>query len=135
MGGPSAGAGHRPPVGTPPTGHTLEAAGPTAAQPDGHPGSHAPRRGAGNRADRPARARRAGSWHPRQAPVVPERTGSRALGGEVRAHPPAPGAGAGAGPNPRHFLRPRFSRTRTETWIGVPSKPNSSRSRRSMYLR
>ncbi len=35
----------------------------------------------------------------------------------------------------RYFLRPRFSRTRTEMWIGVPSKPNSSRSRRSTKRR
>lgn len=33
------------------------------------------------------------------------------------------------------FFVPRFSRTRTEMWIGVPSKPNSSRSRRSMKRR
>lgn len=34
-----------------------------------------------------------------------------------------------------YFFLPRFSRTRTEMWIGVPSKPNSSRSRRSMKRR
>lgn len=34
-----------------------------------------------------------------------------------------------------YLLRPRFSRTRTEMWIGVPSKPNSSRSRRSTKRR
>lgn len=33
------------------------------------------------------------------------------------------------------FFVPRFSRTRTEIWIGVPSKPNSSRSRRSTKRR
>jgi hypothetical protein len=33
-----------------------------------------------------------------------------------------------------YFLR-RFSRTRTETSMGVPSKPNSSRRRRSMKRR
>ncbi len=37
---------------------------------------------------------------------------------------------------PRYFLfAPRFSRTRTEMWIGVPSKLNSSRRRRSMKRR
>ncbi len=36
---------------------------------------------------------------------------------------------------PGHFFRPRFSRTRTDMWIGVPSKPNSSRSRRSTNRR
>ena len=37
------------------------------------------------------------------------------------------------GPLGRHRLR--FSRTRTEIEIGVPSKPNVSRRRRSMYRR
>ena len=35
----------------------------------------------------------------------------------------------------RYFFLLRFSRTRTEMWIGVPSKLNSSRSRRSTKRR
>lgn len=31
--------------------------------------------------------------------------------------------------------RDRRSRTRIDSWIGLPAKPNSSRSRRSMNLR
>jgi hypothetical protein len=38
-------------------------------------------------------------------------------------------------PSSYFFFAPRLSRTRTEIWIGVPSKPNSSRSRRSMKRR
>lgn len=57
------------------------------------------------------------------------------------AHPGGPAARSAPGvltPGPDYFFlcwAPRFSRTRTEMWIGVPSNPNSSRSRRSMKRR
>ncbi|MEF2525837.1 hypothetical protein [Streptomyces sp. CS62] len=57
------------------------------------------------------------------------------------AHPGGPAARSAPGlltPRRRYFFLcwpPRFSRTRTEMWIGVPSKPNSSRRRRSMNRR
>lgn len=51
--------------------------------------------------------------------------------------PPSPYVAVGVprlAPVPYFFLD-RFSRTRTEMWIGVPSKPNSSRSLRSTKRR
>ena len=44
-----------------------------------------------------------------------------------------PNRGASRGPG--GYLRRFFSRMFTEIWIGVPSKPNSSRSERSRYRR
>lgn len=59
-----------------------------------------------------------------------ERAGPTVKGGPRRRGPPFTSYRWGY-----FFLEPRFSRTRTEMWIGVPSKPNSSRSRRSMKRR
>ncbi len=77
------------------------------------------------------RARRAGTDPPLSAP--------RAAAPPPPPPPPPDGeSGAGMASTARrrrYLLRPRFSRTRTEICSGVPSKPNSSRSRRSMKRR
>ncbi len=69
-------------------------------------------------------------------PCRRDSAGARDRRPDVKGGPPSePGGPPFTAYGRYFFFAPRFSRTRTEMWIGVPSKPNSSRSRRSMKRR
>lgn len=82
-----------------------------------------------------------GGLHPPRSERAPGHSPTAHGRPGARVKPPACGECAGGGLDQTGdyffflYWAPRFSRTRTEMWIGVPSKPNSSRRRRSMKRR
>ena len=131
-GGLSAGGAHRrcggaarPEVREPgPGGEPGAAPGPRADPADGRGSDAGP--GAVRRGPDPVRGR-GQAGHRREREPLPRAAGRRLRG--------VSGAAGSRAADRRPGRLSRLARTRTETWIGLPSKPNSSRSRRSTNRR